>query len=595
MRFRTGAFLILLAGTASIGRAQQPSPTREQAAASSTDAIDDVIRSEMHKRHIPGLSLAIIEGGKIVKAKGYGVTEKGGENPVTTSTLFQAGSISKPVSAMGALRLVQDGKLALDGDVNAKLSGWKVPDNEFTRQKKVTLRGLLSHTAGLTVHGFPGYATDKPVPTIIQILDGESPANTPAIRVDILPGSKWRYSGGGYTVMQKLTIDVTGTPFPRFMDETVLGPLGMNESTFEQPLPAEKAALTASGHYGDRRLVQGKWHIYPEMAAAGLWTTPSDLVRFDVGVQEAFTGQSAKTLSKQMAQQMLTEVKDHYGLGVSVQGSGRALRFGHGGRDEGFDALLVGFAETGQGAAIMINANDNSAMIGRIQKAIARGYHWPDYVATTASKQAATAVPEEKLNAYSGRYEFANNQMLTFTVDRGRLVTVVDGFPDEEFFFESDDRFGSSQRDFVVNFVKGGDGEIDGFRWKQGGEDRNAPRIGPLFHALKPQPDPDPARTEKVVTALKAFAQGGKAVADSPLLTAGARADLGGAVPTELAGIKSATFATEQDVASREIERHKGKVSRVLYYRLATEAGERCVLIHMTADGLITDYDIVTD
>ena len=177
---------------------------------------------------------------------------------------------------------------------------------------------------------------------------------------------------------------------------------------------------------------------------------------------------------------MLTEEKDHYGLGVSVQGSGRALRFGHGGRDEGFDALLVGFAETGQGDAIMINANDNSAMIGRIQKAIAREYHWPDYVATTASKQAATAVPEEKLNAYSGRYEFANNQMLTFTVDRGRLVTVVDGFPDEEFFFESDDRFGSSQRDFVVNFVKGGDGEIDGFRWKQGGEDRKAAANRPI-------------------------------------------------------------------------------------------------------------------
>jgi CubicO group peptidase (beta-lactamase class C family) len=595
MRFRTDAFLILLAGVASIGRAQPPSSIREQAAASPADAIDDIVRSEMQKRHIPGLSLAIIEGGQIVKAKGYGVTEKGGQTPVTTSTLFQAGSISKPVAALGALRLVQDGKLALDEDVNAKISGWKVPDNEFTKQNKVTLRRLLSHTAGLTVHGFPGYATDKPVPTIFQILDGKTPANTPAIRVDTLPGARWRYSGGGYTVAQKLMIDVTGTPFPQFMHQTVLGPLGMKESTFEQPLPPEKAKLTASGHYADRGLVKGKWHIYPEMAAAGLWTTPSDLVRFAVGVQQAFAGQSAQILSKQMARQMLTEEKDHYGLGVSVQGSGRALSFAHGGRDEGFDALLLAFAETGQGAAIMINANDNSAMVGRIQKAISREYHWPDYVAITPSKHSATAVPEDKLVAYSGRYEFANNRMLTLAVELGHLLTVVDGFPDEEFRFEGDDRFASSQRDFVLNFVKGGDGEIDGFRWKEGGEERKAPRIGPLFHTLKPQPDPDPPRTEKVVSVLKAFAQGGKMVADSPLLTTGARADLGNAPATELTGIKSATFVTEQDVASREIERHKGRVSRVLYYRLATHEGDRCVLVHTTADGLITDYDIVTD
>src|SRR5262249_3035302 len=156
-----------------------------------------VVQAEMRKRQIPGLSLAIIQNGEIVKAKGYGVTEKGGKSPVTSSTLFQAGSISKPVSAAGALRLVEQGKLELDGDVNAKLVTWKVPENEFTKEKKVTLRGLLSHTAGLTVHGFPGYATDEPVATLVQVLDGAKPANTPPVRVDIVPGSKWRYSGGG--------------------------------------------------------------------------------------------------------------------------------------------------------------------------------------------------------------------------------------------------------------------------------------------------------------------------------------------------------------------------------------------------------------
>ena len=309
MRLTTGPLLFLyLVFIVSTGGAQTSSwPPKPTVPNSSTSAVlDELILSEMRRRHVPGLSIAIIENGKIVNAKGYGNTENGGQTPVTAATLFQAGSISKPVSAMGALRLVEQGKLDLDADVNDKLVTWKVPENEFTRKKSVTLRGLLSHTAGLTVHGFPGYATDQPRPTIVQILDGTKPANTNAVRVDILPGSQWRYSGGGYTIMQQLVIDVTGEPFPLFMEEAVLRPLAMNESTFEQPLADIKARLTATGHLTDRSRVLGKWHIYPEMAAAGLWTTPSDLARFAIGIQEALAGISAKTLSRAMARQMLT-------------------------------------------------------------------------------------------------------------------------------------------------------------------------------------------------------------------------------------------------------------------------------------------------
>ena len=453
----------------------------------------------MQRRHIPGLSLAIIQDGKIIRAKGYGVAEQGGERPVTASTLFQAGSISKSVAALGALRLVEEGKLALDEDVNAKLNTWKVPENSFTREKKVTLRGILSHTAGLTVHGFPGYAMDGPVPTLVQVLDGAKPTNTAPIRVDILPGSKWRYSGGGYTVMQQMVIDVTGKPFPRFMEEAVLGPLGMNESTYEQPLSAEKAMLTATGHYRDRSPIKGRWHIYPEMAAAGLWTTASDLARFAIGVQDAVAGKSDKTLSKVMARQMLTNEKDNDGLGVFLEGSGRTLRFKHGGRDEGFDALLVAYAETGQGAAIMINANDNSGAMSHILAAIAREYHWPDYPGFTSPNRQPSKVAENKLVACTGRYEIANNQMLTFATERGHLLTLADGFPDEEFLPEADDRFYSTQQDVQIRFLKDGEGKVTGLLWKEGGRERKAPRIGPLFRSLKPQADPDPSRTEKVV------------------------------------------------------------------------------------------------
>src|SRR5262249_53973446 len=179
--------------------------------------------------------------------------------------------------------------------------------------------------------------------------DGEQPANTPAIRVESMPGSRWNYSGGGYTVMQQLIIDVTGQPFPRFMREAVLRPLRMESSTFDQPLPAGRARLAATGYLADRSAVQGHWHVYPEMAAAGLWTTPSDLARFAISVQESLAGASNPVISRAMTRQMLTRQKENDGLGVFLEGEGRQLRFTHGGRDEGFDTTLMAYAGTGQG------------------------------------------------------------------------------------------------------------------------------------------------------------------------------------------------------------------------------------------------------
>jgi CubicO group peptidase (beta-lactamase class C family) len=215
----------------------------------------------------PGISIAVIDKGRIEWARGYGVRETGGSAAVTPETLFQAASISKPVAAVAALRLVQQGKLNLEEDVNRRLNSWKVPGNEFTSEKKVTLRGLLSHSAGLTVHGFAGYASDTPAPTLLQVLDGVKRANSKPIRVDIPPGTKNRYAGGGYVVLQQLLQDVTGKQFPLFMRATVLNRIGMTRSTYEQPLPKERWSHAAVGHksYGEK--VKGNWHTYPEKAA----------------------------------------------------------------------------------------------------------------------------------------------------------------------------------------------------------------------------------------------------------------------------------------------------------------------------------------
>ena len=287
------------------------------------DDLDRFITAEMARRQVPGLSLAIIQDGKI-QARAYGVLEQGSTRPVTTETLFQAGSISKPVAAAGALRLVEQGKLSLDAPVNDYLTGWKVPANRFTATRPVTLAGILSHTAGLTVHGFPGYAVNTQVATVRQVLDGAPPANTAPIRVDTTPGSIWRYSGGGYTVMQQMVADVTGRPFPEVLRESVLLPFGMTSSSYAQPLPAELAARTAAGYYQDRSLVEGRWHLYPEMAAAGLWTTATDLARFAVGIQETLAGRSPAVLSQAMARRMTTEVMGGYGLGLALSKRGEA-------------------------------------------------------------------------------------------------------------------------------------------------------------------------------------------------------------------------------------------------------------------------------
>lgn len=340
--------------------------------------VDDVVAAEMKAHHILGVSLAIIDNGDISTAKGYGFTDQSGTTPVTTSTLFLAGSVSKPVAALGALRLVEDGRLSLDEDVNRRLKEWKMPENEFTKHEKVTLRRILSHSAGLRVHGFPGYAVGKPVPTLMQVLDGATPANTAAIRVDTVPGSTSRYSGGGYTVMQQIMIDVTGQPFPEFMQEAVLTPLRMAASSYDQPLPKERVTAAATGYYANGKQVEGKWHIYPEMAAAGLWTTASDLARFAIGIQQALAGKSNPVISQSMTRQMLTAQKGDSGLGFGLRGSGKTLRFVHGGRDEGFDSFLMAYAESEQGVVIMINANDDSGAVNRILRAVSREYHWPE-------------------------------------------------------------------------------------------------------------------------------------------------------------------------------------------------------------------------
>lgn len=376
------------------------------------------LNERMAELHIPGVSIAVVHNGAIEWAEGFGVVQMGGK-PVTPETLFQAASISKPLSAMAALHLVQQGKLSLDADINQWLTTWKVPASTTAPKAVVTLRELITHTAGFSVHGFPGYAAGAPVPTVVQILDGVKPANTPPIRLESPPKDHWQYSGGGFTVMQQMVLDVSKVSYPQFMHETVLAPIGMKHSTYQQPLPADLRADAATPYNSDGTPVEGGSHTYPEMAAAGLWTTPSDIALYILENQRSLVGKANHVLSPEMTKQMMAPGMGNWGLGVQIGGAATNPYFTHGGVNDGFESLFAGYENSGDGAVVMTNASGGSRLAEELMGAIAAEYKWPDFrpvVRTT------TRVDPSILAKYVGKYEFEDHFVRTITLENGRLV-----------------------------------------------------------------------------------------------------------------------------------------------------------------------------
>jgi CubicO group peptidase (beta-lactamase class C family) len=379
------------------------------------------IQDRMRHFHVPGVSIAIVQDMRITYAAGFGVTEFGGRVPVDTTTLFLAGSISKPVFTSGALALVEQGKLTLDDDINRYLESWRVPDSRFTEREKVTLRRLLTHSAGLTVWGFPGYRVDAPLPTVPQILDGTPPANTRAVRNDTFPGARWLYSGGGFTIAQLAASDVADEDFPSLMRRLVLAKADMRHSTYHNPPPPTHAAHAASGHERLDTPVPGRFHVYPEMAAAGLWTTPSDLARWAIAIARAYRGEPNGVISPAMAKQMLTTqvtAKPPYngiwGLGVGLAGSGETLAFSHGGRDEGFVAQFVMYPEKGVGLFVMLNGVSGGFM-GEVVRAFEETYGLPS--APRPEKTLVTPSPQSIADAV-GHYRFPGNDSVEVIISR---------------------------------------------------------------------------------------------------------------------------------------------------------------------------------
>jgi CubicO group peptidase (beta-lactamase class C family) len=395
------------------------------------------LSAAMADMKIPGVSIAVIHGRHIAWAKGYGDVDKGGP-PVSTDTLFQAGSISKSITAVAAMQLVEAGRLSPGRAVNDDLRSWKVPDNEFATRAKVTLRGLLSHTAGINVHGFPGYASSAPVPTLREILDGMPPANTPSIRVVSVPGTKWSYSGGGYTIVQQLIEDVTHKPFPKWLGNHVLGPAGMTHSTFTQPLPTRDLAKAAMPHEADGTMVIGGPHIYPEMAAAGLWTTPSDLAQILVDIQRALAGQEGGVLSPAMARLMLEPVTPDNSMGFDLGGAPGAGYFAKGGDTEGFGATMVAYRSSGDGASVMTNGAAGDSLADEVIRSIAATYGWPDF---KPRQRTAIALNPASLAHYTGTYRYRRNDQFTVSARNEMLMIASPGGTPERLYPASESEF----------------------------------------------------------------------------------------------------------------------------------------------------------
>ena len=343
-----------------------------------SDVIPLSLDKLMELNRVPGFSVAVIHDYRIAWVKAYGVVAPGAKAQVTPRTLFLAGSVSKSVTAVGMMSLVERGRLSLDEDVNVKLKSWKVPENEFTKEQKVTLRRIASHTAGLSVFGFGGYAVGEPVPTLTQVLDGVPPANSAPVRVERVPGSAYSYSGGGTTVEQQVMMDATGRRFPDLMKESLFDKIGMRDSTFEQPLPRSLESRAASGAEADGRMLAGRWHVFPEMAAAGLWSTPSDLARLAIDVALSTRGRGGKILRESFARELLTAQSATNGeaaLGFYVYPQSPGP-FVNNGADRGFQTMLRMNADTGEGAVIMVNSENGFLVATEYMEAISNAYQW---------------------------------------------------------------------------------------------------------------------------------------------------------------------------------------------------------------------------
>lgn len=423
----------------------------------------------MEKLAIPGVSIAVIDNYEIVWTKGYGVTSRGSESfPISTETIFQAGSIAKPVTALGVLHYVDRGTFDLDKDINSYLKSWTLPDSNVASKRQVTIRELLAHSGGISPGGFGGYGRTETLPDILQILSGKSPARNNPAEIIEEPGNRVMYSGLGYTILQLALEEQLNKPFEQIMKESVLSPLELNNSAFKESSSDKFASKIAFGHYYMGDAVQDGWDQYPEMAAAGLWSTPTDLAKLVVEVAKSKSGKSNQILSTESTKLMLATHKDHMGLGFVVKPDQDGY-FAHAGLNNGYYSYFEMYADKGKGAVIMTNSNNGQLIWNLIFTSLAREYNWPGanvrninssyrqrlfrHTQNVESPRVEIEADPAILAKYTGTYELAPGFNFVITFKGNQLRMKLGNQRQLSLFPESKTKFFTKAVDAQLSFV----------------------------------------------------------------------------------------------------------------------------------------------
>ena len=373
------------------------------------------IHDRMKELNVNGLSIAVISGYKIDWVKSYGYADTTFSQRVTDSTLFQVASIGKTVNAMAQLQLAENGYTELDSDINNYLSSWKFPYDSASKGKIISLRNILSHTAGLSVHGFDGYKKGISLPSLIQILDGQPPSNSPPVRSLFEPGLKFEYSGGGYEISELMLEDITGQSYPAYVHQNIFAQLGMTNTFFMQEPGFNSENRLATAYRFDGADIGSKYHVYPENACgAGLLSTAEDIAKLVIEIELSLEGRSNKILSKEMTRKMLVtffeygKVPDNgpnIALGTFIEERGKKRYFQHSGLNEGFSSQYYGSFEDGNGVVILMNS-DFTEFAAEIVNSVATVYGWGDFYPFVPKQ--IISVSDAVLEKYTGSYQFEN-------------------------------------------------------------------------------------------------------------------------------------------------------------------------------------------
>ncbi len=418
----------------------------------------------MKHYNIPGASIAIMKDGELLISKAYGVKTANNSDPVDRNTLFQAASITKSFSALAILKLVDQGKISLDDPVNLHLKGWKLADNDFTKDRAVTIRSLLNHTGGTNVHGFDGFAQGLVLPTTTAVLAGEGTSDP--VVVFQKPYEKWDYSGGGYVILQKVIEDVTGLTFSNFMKAEIIEPLGMTNSTFQQPLDTLIYDNISVAHHVNGDVWENGWQNFAEAAAGGLWTTAEDLIQYYIEIQSIISGNEDGILKKSTIEEMLKPGLNNWGLGVEIRGTGDDIKFGHEGSNPGYFGEMMGFAEKGDAVVILTNGSSGS-LVKEFLIAVSDYYNW-DW--SHQRKLQIQTYNESKLYRYTGRYAWTENEawQVDMTQKDGKLIFTPPNYPADILTPLSPSNFIDLRTGLEVKFTIDENEKVKAMTWKGG-------------------------------------------------------------------------------------------------------------------------------